>query len=89
MGDFVLTVVDQNRLYAITKKNRMITACFGVITLSQFALGTYLTAATAMEGGEPQTKWYCDSRLLVPQRNRSHRSHSKLIMCAFSSNIGT
>jgi len=31
----------------------MIAAGFGVRTVSQFALGTYLTVSSALEGGEP------------------------------------
>jgi len=49
----VLAVIESNRIYAISKKNRLITTCFGLITLTQFILGMHLTAASALEGGEP------------------------------------
>ena len=48
----VLTVAKQNRIYAITGKNHKITVCFGVITTSQLALGSYLAAMIIAQGGE-------------------------------------
>ena len=44
---FVLTRAEWNRIYAITSKNRIIALCFGVITISQFGLGLYITSDIA------------------------------------------
>ncbi|KAF9644216.1 hypothetical protein BDM02DRAFT_1059840 [Thelephora ganbajun] len=52
LAQVVLTL----RIYAITGKNRTITACLGVITISQFVLGLYLIAYMATEGCESLTK---------------------------------
>lgn len=51
---FVLTVANykQNRIYAVTGKNRKITTCFGVIMISQFTLSLWDTVTTSMEGGK-------------------------------------
>jgi len=40
------------RIYAITSKNRIITSCFGAITISQFSLGLYVVADAAGRGCE-------------------------------------
>ena len=79
-GGFVLITAEQNRIYAITSKNRIITSCFGVIMISQFILGLYLTGYAAARGCESVTNY----RLLFSpasmfQRYSSHRSHFRLI----------
>jgi hypothetical protein len=43
----VLTMTKRNRIYAVTRKNRMIVSCLGVITISQFILGLYVAAYAA------------------------------------------
>ncbi|KAF9644213.1 hypothetical protein BDM02DRAFT_1059665 [Thelephora ganbajun] len=48
----MLTVVERNRIYAITEKNRIIAACFGVITISQFTLGLYISVFNAIKGAQ-------------------------------------
>ena len=58
MGRHRAIVAECNRIYAVTSKNRMITSCLCVIMASQFILGLYWTAYTAVEGGESLTK-YC------------------------------
>ena len=58
---FVLITAERNRIYAITSKNRIITSCLGVITISQFVLGLYLIAYTATIGGEFVTNSAHDS----------------------------
>ena len=52
----VLTRAELNRIYAITSKNRIIASCFGVITISQFGLGLYVTSDTAERGCKSVTK---------------------------------
>jgi len=88
MGGFVLITTEWNRIYAVTKKNRMIASCFFVITISQFALGLYQVAYTATRGGESVTgcrPWFLP---IMFQRNPSHRSHFRFTWYAFSCNIG-
>ena len=51
-------------------KNRIIAACFGVITAAQFALGMHLTVTIGSEGGESRQSGARDLRLLVLQRYR-------------------
>jgi len=41
------------RVYAITSKNRVITSCLCVVTVSQFILGLYLTTYAATRGAQP------------------------------------
>ena len=53
---FMLITAERNRIYAITRKNRIITSCFGVITISQFILGLYIIAYAATRGCEFVTK---------------------------------
>jgi hypothetical protein len=43
----VLITTERNRIYAVTRKNRIILSCFSVITISQFALGLYGVAYAA------------------------------------------
>lgn len=50
----MLTVVEQNRVYAITRKNWRFTACVGVVMVSQLALGIYFIFITATTPGEPR-----------------------------------
>ena len=56
IGVSMLITTERNRIYAITRKNRIITSCFGVITISQFILGLYLIAYAAIRGCEFVTK---------------------------------
>ena len=53
---FVLITVEPNRIYAVTRKNRIIASCFGVITVLQFVLGLYITVYAAKGGSESVTK---------------------------------
>ncbi|KAF9644217.1 hypothetical protein BDM02DRAFT_3263685 [Thelephora ganbajun] len=46
LAQVVLTL----RVYAITGQNRIITACFGVITMSQFTIGLYSSVVMATQG---------------------------------------
>jgi len=48
IAEIVLTL----RIYAVTRKNRVIAACFGVITASQFALGVRAIIVTATPGAQ-------------------------------------
>ncbi|KAF9644220.1 hypothetical protein BDM02DRAFT_3122279 [Thelephora ganbajun] len=48
LAQVVLTL----RIYAITGQNRIIAACFGVITMSQFTLGLYLSILVATQGAQ-------------------------------------
>jgi len=48
LAQIVLTL----RIYAITRKNRLITACFGVIAGSHLVLGTYFTILTSTKGAQ-------------------------------------
>ena len=54
----MLITAQRNRIYAITSKNRIITSCFGAITISQFILGLYLIAYAAIRGCEFVTKYH-------------------------------
>jgi len=47
----VLIMAEYHRIYAITLKNRIITACCCVITVAQFTFGVYLTTVMATVGG--------------------------------------
>ena len=83
MGGFMLITTEWNRIYAVTKKNRMIASCFFVITISQFALGLYQVAYTATRGGESVTgccPWFLP---IMFQRNPSHQSHFWFTWYAF------
>jgi len=71
----VLITVERNRIYAVTGKNRIITLCFGVMTMSQFSLGLYMTIDAANSGCRFMTK--CAPQFLPMsafQRDRCHRS---------------
>ena len=73
--NLVLIVGKWNRIYAITGKNRIVTSCLGVMTISQFSLGLYMAAYAAKRGCEFTTN--CAQNLLpmsMFQRDR-HRSH--------------
>jgi len=61
----VLIMAEWNRIYAVTRKNRIIASCFGVITISQLILGLYVVVVdTAWEGyGESVTSCPHDSCL--------------------------
>jgi len=74
---FVLITTEHKRTYAITGKNRMITSCFCVITISQFILGLYITIHMAMRGGESVTKCHPRFSPTTYQRNPSYQSHSR------------
>ena len=54
----MLTVVERNRVYAITRKDRRVTACVGVVMASQLALGIYFIFVTATVPGEPWVERY-------------------------------
>ncbi|KAF9644211.1 hypothetical protein BDM02DRAFT_1058107 [Thelephora ganbajun] len=45
-------VVLTSRVYAITGKSRIITACFSVITMSQFTIGLYASVVMATQGAQ-------------------------------------
>ena len=60
----VLITAERNRIYAITHKSWMTTSCFGVITISQFILGLYLTADTAERRCKSVNRFPHDSCLL-------------------------
>ena len=79
---------ERNRIHAVTGKNRIITACFSAITISEFVFGLYITALAA-QGGGPLTKCF-PRRLLtsILQRNSSHKFHLMLIGHAFSYDTG-
>ena len=72
---FMLITAEQNRIYAVTRKSRMIASCFAVITVLQFILGLYLSSHAATKGCEPVTK---RCQLFLPtsmfQPYSSHRS---------------
>ena len=55
---FVLTVVERNRVYAITRKDRRVTACVGVVMASQLALGIYFIFITATTPGRYRIERY-------------------------------
>ena len=84
---FILITTEWNRIYAVTNKNRMITSCFCVISISQFILGLYITSYAAMRGGKPLTKYYSRFLLTVFQRNPLYRSHFRFIWYAYSWNM--
>ena len=85
----VLILIERDRIYAVTYKDRTITSCFCVITVSQFVFGLYWTVFTAGEGGETLAKGYREFLpTSTPQHNRSCRSHLTLIECAFSYDTG-
>ena len=75
LNDSALIAAERNRIYAVTGKNRRITACLGVVTISQFALGLYSTIFSAM-GGESLNR-RCPQPLPTSrlQHNKSYRSH--------------
>ena len=52
----MLTVAEQNRIYAVTSKNRIIISCLGAITTSQFILGLCLITYVATNRGKSVTK---------------------------------
>jgi hypothetical protein len=54
-GCSVLMVTERHRIYAVTRRNRTIVSCLGVITISQFALGLYATAYAAARRCESVT----------------------------------
>ena len=60
---FVLITVERDRISAVTRKNQTIASCFGVIAVSQFVLGLYMTAYATKAG--------CDRR---PQSFRNRRT---------------
>ena len=81
--------VKYNRIYAVTRKNRIITSCLSAIAISQFIFGLYWTAYGASEGGESPTRCYLQSLLIsVLQRNRTCRSHLTYIRVVLSCKIG-
>ena len=53
----VLIVAECNRIYAVTNKNRIITSCFSIITISQFSLGLYMTVYAAKSGRESMIRF--------------------------------
>ena len=71
----VLITVEWNRIYAVTGKNRIVTSCLGVMTMSQFSLGLYMTINAAKRGCKFMTK--CAPQFLptsVFQRYQRDRS---------------
>lgn len=85
----MLIVVEWNRIYAVTGKNHIITACFGAIMISQFGVGLSSIILAATCGCESLTRG-CSKIILtsILQRYRFHRSHLTLIGCALSFDIG-
>jgi len=82
----MLIIIGWNRIYAVTRKNHIITMGFGLITISQFTLGLYLIAK---QGGESLTKWRPQSiPTPILQHSKPYRSHLTLIECVFSHDIG-
>ena len=53
---FMLITTEHNRIYAVTGKNRTITSCFCMISISQLILGLYITIHAATRGGESVIK---------------------------------
>ena len=54
-GDgIVLIFAERNRVYALTSKNRIITSCFCLITIAQFALGLRAVVYAAKAGCESE-----------------------------------
>jgi len=84
----MLTVVERDRIYAITSKNRIITSFFCLIMISQFIGGLYLTVYVAVSGGGSVTK--CHLRFLPTtlQRDQSSRSRFRFLWYAFSRGVG-
>jgi len=72
---FVLITTERIRIYAVTNRNRMITSCFCLISISQFILGLYIISRTVTRGGKPLTKHYPQFLPTAFQRNPSYRSH--------------
>jgi len=59
------------RIYAITMKDRTVTACFVVIMIAQFALGVYFTVLTTMTGADKVQSTIPDTNnTCVPVRRR-------------------
>ena len=52
---FMLIKIERDSIYAVTRMNGIIASCFGVITVSQFILGLYMTANAAKGGCESVT----------------------------------
>jgi hypothetical protein len=76
----VMLITARPRIYAVTRKNRIITSCFVAITISQFIVGIYATGYAATRGCESVTK--CCSQILptlIFQRYRSYLSHFRFI----------
>ena len=62
----MLNTTGRNRIYAITRKNRIVTSFFCVLTMSQFIFGLYITGYAAKGGGESMTKGPHNIYLLQP-----------------------
>ena len=81
--DFVLITAERNRVYAVTRKNRIIASCLGATTISQFILGLYLTAYAATRERESVIKCH---QLFLPtsmlQRYSSHGPHFRILCYA-------
>ena len=84
---FMLITAERNRIYAITRKNRIITSLFCVITISQFILGLYLTVYVAMRGGAFVTSATHDSYLYVSAQPRIPISLPVYMVCMFAQNV--
>jgi len=69
---FVLITAELNRIYAVTRKDRTIASCFGVIAMAQFVLGLYMTAYAAKVGCESVIK--CPLQPLPTLLFQRHRS---------------
>jgi len=79
-GGLVLIFVKLNRIYAVTRKNRIIVSCLGVITISQFGLGLYATAYAVKAGCESVIKRRPQLPPTSPfQRRGTHRFHFRFI----------
>ena len=54
-GGFALITVEWDRIYAVTRKNRIIASCLSAISISQLILGLYMTVDTVRRGCESVT----------------------------------
>jgi len=84
----VLIVAEYHRIYAITLKNRIITACCCVMTVAQFGLGVYSTSVMGTGGGELFARRSLQFvSTLILQLNRCRGSHLMPIRCAPSRRV--
>jgi len=68
LAQVVLTL----RIYAVTSKNRVISLCFCVITISQFVFGLYWTIFTAVEGAQQALPIPLDAYVVCTFKRHKH-----------------